>query len=167
MMSRSTIESWEIEQSGVITGCNIGIFSGSEFFQSGQAVVQTHGIALAVLAAMDKVVYKNRVILEHDAALEGVPDLKSGIPGIHSLEHPSADIFYDADTIREPADTDTVAGGQVIYLYGCTIGDDVRLSGRLFFQRIAEVIPMLAAYIAAQYIQCAGKDCVITGDLTP
>ena len=86
-------------QSGVITGCNIGIFSGLEFFQSGQAVVQAYGIALTMFATMNKIIYKKRIILEHDAALEGVSYLKSGIPGIHSLEHPSADIFYDADTI--------------------------------------------------------------------
>ena len=110
MSPRISICSCGYVQSGVITGCNIGIFSGSEFFQSGQAVVQAHGIALAVFATMDKVVYKKRVILEHDAALEGISYLKSGIPGINRLEHPSTDIFYYADAVRKPADTDTVAG---------------------------------------------------------
>jgi hypothetical protein len=121
-------------QSGVITGCNIGIFSGSEFFQSGQAVVQAHGVALAVFAAVDKVIYKKRVILEHDAALEGVSYLKSGVLCVDSLEHPSADIFYDADTVRKPAYADTVAGGQVLYLYGCTVRYEIGLSGRLFLK---------------------------------
>lgn len=167
MMSRSTIESWEIEQSGVITGCNIGNFSGSEFFQSGQAVVQTHGVALAVFAAVDKVIYKKWVILEHDAALEGISDLKSGIPGINRLERPSADIFYDADAVREPAYADTVAGGQVLYLYGCTVRYEIGLSGRLFLKGDAEGIPMFATHIAAHHIQCAGKYGVIAGDLTP
>ena len=59
---------------------------------------------------MDKVIHKKRVILEHDAALEGVSYLKSGIPGINRLKHPSTDIFYDADTVRKPAYADTFAG---------------------------------------------------------
>ena len=74
-----------------------------KLFQSGQTIVQAHGVTLAVFAAMNKVIYKKRVILEHDAALEGISDLKSGIPGINRLERPSADIFYDADAVREPA----------------------------------------------------------------
>ena len=154
-------------QSGVITGCNIGIFSGSEFFQSGQAVVQAHGIALAVFASMDKIVYKKRIVLEHDAALECISYLKSGIPGINRLEHPSTDIFYDADAVRKPADTDTVAGGQVLHLYGCTVRYDIGLLGRLFMKEDAEGFPMFATHIAAQHIQSAGKYGVIAGDLTP
>ena len=107
------------------------------------------------------------VILEHDAALEGVSYLKSGIPGINRLKHPSTDIFYDADTVRKPAYADTVAGGQVLYLYGCTVRYEIGLSGRLFLKGDAEGIPMFATHIAAQHIQSAGKDRVIAGNLSP
>ena len=120
-----------------------------------------------MFTTVNKIIYKKRIILDHDAALEGISDLKSGIPSINRLEHPPADIFYDADAVREPTDTDTIAGGQVFYLYGCTVGYDIGLSGRLLMKRDNEGIPMLTTHIAAQNIQCAGKDGVIAGNLTP
>ena len=136
-------------QSGVITGCNIGIFFGSEFFQSSQAIVQTYGIALTMLAAVDKIIYEKRIILEHDTTFKCVTDLKSGVSCIYCFEGPASHIFHNAYAVWKPAYPYAVAGGQIFHLYGCAIGNDVRLSGRLFLKGNAEGIPMLTTHIAA------------------
>lgn len=167
MMPRSSICSCENVQSGAITGFNIGIFYGLEFFQGSQTIVQTYGIALTMCATVNKIIYKKRIILEHDAALKGVTDLKSGVSCIYCFEGPASHIFYNAHAIRKPAYPYTVAWDKVFHLYRCAVGNDVRLSERLFMKGDAEGIPMFATHIAAQNIQCAGKDGVIAGNLTP
>lgn len=112
-------------QSGVITGCNIGIFSGLEFFQSGQAIVQAYGIALAMFAAVNKIIYKQRIILEHDAALECITDLKSGVSCIYCFEGPASHIFHNTYAVWKPAYPYAVAGSQVFHLYRCAVGNDI------------------------------------------
>ena len=167
MMPRSSICSCEYVQSGAITGCNIGIFFELELFQGSQAIVQTYGIALTMFATVNKIIYKKRIILEYDAALECVTDLKSGVSCIYCFKGPASHIFYNAYAIRKPANPYTVAWYKVFHLYRCAVGNDVRLSERLFMKGNAEGIPMLATHIAAQNIQCASKDGVIAGNLTP
>ena len=159
--------SCEDVQSGVITGFIIGIFYGLEFFQGSQAIVQTYGIALTMCATVNKIIYEKRIILEYDAAFKGVTNLKSGVSCIYCFEGPASYIFYNAHAVREPAYPYTVAWDKVFHLYRCAVGNDVRLSERLFMKGNAEGIPMLTTHIAAQNIQCAGKDGVIAGNLTP
>ena len=93
---------WSCEgvQSGAIACFKIGIFYGLEFFQGSQAIVQTYGIALTMFATVNKIVYKKRIILEYDAALECVTDLKSGVSCIYCFEGPASHIFYNAHAVR-------------------------------------------------------------------
>ena len=116
---------------------------------------------------MHEIVHEKRIILKHEAALEGVTYLKGRVLCIDCLEHPSAEKLYDTQPIRKPSDTDPVTRFQILDLYGNPVRNDSGLPVSLSCLLLAESRPMLVTHISADYIQSAREHSVISANTPP
>lgn len=82
---------------------------------------------------MHKVVDKQWVVFQHDAAFEAVAVLQGGVFTVDSLECTSSLEFDNAYTVGQPADAEPVARHKILDFYGDMASHNVRLGlGCLF-----------------------------------